>query len=485
MPDIDAIRRMDREGASVAAISRATGHDPKTVRKYVDMDDFSPKPPERQKRPSVLDPYKPFIDDILEQDTRVWRKQRHSTTRIFERLRDERGYDGGLTVVSTYVARRRREIAEGRDAFLDLEWAPGTCQGDFCDCDALWRGATARMHEFVASLPNSNAGWPQLFAGQTAECVCQGLWNVFAHIGGVPPLLVLDNATGAGRRGRGGLVTEAELFTQFRLHCRFEVRFCNPNSGHEKGNVERQVDYMRDRTMVPVPEVSDLAAFNEGLLARADAINARRRHYREGRPVAELLERDLGALLPLPAKPFAARRWTEVSCDKWGEATLEGAHTYDVSPEWARRRVRVEIDAYRVTFQDPATGDAICSYPREFGDGPTHARDPLAQLRILARKPGGYRESPFRSAIPEGLRERLDGLDRDGLASELGAIARAASRAGARAAVDAAASLAGGGRPLEASDVTALARRVAAGDEAADVGVDLGVYDRALIEGRR
>ncbi len=485
MPDIDAIRRMDREGASVAEISRRTGHDPKTVRKYVDMDDFSPDPPERRSRPSILDPYKPFIDEILREDAKVWRKQRHSTQLIFERLQKERGYKGGLTTVGTYVAKRRSEIAQGAGAFLDLEWAPGTCQGDFGDCDVMWRGEIVRMHALVASLPASNAGWPQLFAGQSAECVCQGLWNVFRHIGGVPPLVILDNATGAGRRGRGGTVTETELFTQFRLHCRFEVRFCNPGSGHEKGNVERQVAYMRDHTMVPVPEVSDLAAFNEELLARADAINAKRDHYRKGKGVAELLERDLAALLPLPKKPFIARRWVEVSCDKWGEATLEGAHTYDVSPEWARRRARVEIDAYRVTFQDPDTGDAICSYVREFGEGPTHARDPFAQLRLLAKRPGGYRESSFRSAIPKELKERLDGLERAELASELSAIQKAAARSGARSAVDAAARLAGSGRSLAASDVYALARRIAAGDEATDVGIDLAVYDRALLEGRR
>lgn len=90
MPEIDGIRRMDREGATPAEIARATNHDPKTVRKYIEMDDFSPKPPEKVERPSILDPHKPFIDEILTGDLKVRRKQCHSGTRIFERLRDER-----------------------------------------------------------------------------------------------------------------------------------------------------------------------------------------------------------------------------------------------------------------------------------------------------------------------------------------------------------------------------------------------------------
>ena len=39
------------------------------------------------------------IDRILEDDLARSRKQRHTAKRIFERLRDEYGYDGGYTTV--------------------------------------------------------------------------------------------------------------------------------------------------------------------------------------------------------------------------------------------------------------------------------------------------------------------------------------------------------------------------------------------------
>ncbi len=41
----------------------------------------------------------PVIDAILEADGTAPVKQRHTAKRIFERLRDEHGYAGGLTVV--------------------------------------------------------------------------------------------------------------------------------------------------------------------------------------------------------------------------------------------------------------------------------------------------------------------------------------------------------------------------------------------------
>ena len=40
-------------------------------------------------------PFLPVIDEILSSDRKLHRKQRHTTTQILERLRDEHAYDGG------------------------------------------------------------------------------------------------------------------------------------------------------------------------------------------------------------------------------------------------------------------------------------------------------------------------------------------------------------------------------------------------------
>ena len=36
-------------------------------------------------------------------------------------------------------------------------------------------------------------------------------------------------------------ITETKLFSCFRAHYGFRIRFCNPHAGHEKGNVENKV----------------------------------------------------------------------------------------------------------------------------------------------------------------------------------------------------------------------------------------------------
>ena len=65
------------------------------------------RPPARPK----LDPFVGIIDQILEEDKGQPAKQQHTSKRIFERLRDEHGYAGGITVVKDYVHERRAAVA--------------------------------------------------------------------------------------------------------------------------------------------------------------------------------------------------------------------------------------------------------------------------------------------------------------------------------------------------------------------------------------
>src|SRR5438477_9140311 len=92
---------------------------------------FSVPPGYRRRRPPArpkLDPFTGIIDGILAEDEGRPRKQRHTSKRIFERLRDEHGYAGGITIVKDYVlARRLRQ----REVFVPLRHDPGHAQADF------------------------------------------------------------------------------------------------------------------------------------------------------------------------------------------------------------------------------------------------------------------------------------------------------------------------------------------------------------------
>ena len=94
MSQVNYIRDLSNSGYRIAEISKKLKLDRKTVRKYLSQEDFSPTPPVRHPAPSKLDPYKPKILEWLVEDQHVWQKQQHTAKRIFDRLREEEGFDG-------------------------------------------------------------------------------------------------------------------------------------------------------------------------------------------------------------------------------------------------------------------------------------------------------------------------------------------------------------------------------------------------------
>ena len=92
------------EGLSKRAAARRFGIDRRTVDKMVE---FSVPPGYRRLKPPArpkLGPFIAVIDRILADDTGRPKKQQHTAKRIFERLRDEHGFTGGITIVKDYVA---------------------------------------------------------------------------------------------------------------------------------------------------------------------------------------------------------------------------------------------------------------------------------------------------------------------------------------------------------------------------------------------
>src|SRR3546814_17127431 len=85
------------EGMSIREASRVFGLHRETVSKMLR---YSAPPGYRRSAPvrrPKLDAFMGVIDRILAEDGSAPRKQRHTAKRIFERLRDEHGFEGGYT----------------------------------------------------------------------------------------------------------------------------------------------------------------------------------------------------------------------------------------------------------------------------------------------------------------------------------------------------------------------------------------------------
>ena len=130
-----------------------------------------------------------MIDAILEGDSKVPRKQRHTAKRIFERLRDEHGFDGQHTIFKDYVRERGRREQE---MFVPLSHAPGHGQCDFGEAVAIVGGVERKVHYFVLDLPHGDGCFVKAYSAESTEAFLDGHVSAFAFLGGAPQSILYD-----------------------------------------------------------------------------------------------------------------------------------------------------------------------------------------------------------------------------------------------------------------------------------------------------
>ena len=170
MYKVDVYLRVRRavmvEGMSMRETARTFGLHRDTVRKMLA---YSVPPGYRRQSPPKrpkLEPFTGVIDRILEDDLRRPRKQRHTAKRIFERLRDEYGFDGGYTTVKDYVRENRRQT---REMFVPLSHAPGHAQCDFGEALVVIGGVKQKAHCFVIDLPHGDGCFVKAYPAETQD----------------------------------------------------------------------------------------------------------------------------------------------------------------------------------------------------------------------------------------------------------------------------------------------------------------------------
>lgn len=317
-----------------------------------------------------------------------------------------------------------------RGESVRLGWDPGTMQAGFgqADFDYAFGGGRARMHYLPMSFPYSNHEVCEVFADEKDVCVCQGLKDCFEHIGGVPPVIVLDNATEAGRRRRDAIV-ESDLFRRLRLRYGFTARFRNPSAGKEKGNAEGKVGYTRRNFFVPVPEVDDLQDYNRGLAETLDAHSEEQLHYEKGPSWAALFQVDKAHLPPLPKKPFDVVKRASRTTDGHGRITLDGRHRHLASPSLACVSLTVGVRAFTVEIDAP-DGTPLRAYRRRSGKLFTSDEDPLALLEPLSMKTRAFTQPSVCALFDEDVRDAFGSMATDELKGQVKVISRLAQAYG-------------------------------------------------------
>lgn len=439
MAQVHGIRKLYfEEGKSISQISREMGYDRKTVRNFINKKDWNEAAPiiKGETEFPKLEPYKELITKWLVGDKKAKRKQRHTALRVYNRLMEEvEGFDCSYRTVASFVAIKKKEIFKKTEGYLPLEHPGGEAQVDFGDAQFYENGTLHNGKYLNVSFPFSNKGYLQLFYGENMECLLEGLIAIFCYIGAVPFRLWFDNTrTIVTKILKGGGRDLTERFLRFSEHLGFEAVFCNPESGHEKGNVESKVGYNRRNMLVPIPEFQNLAEFNAELLKRCDG-DGDRDHYRKSATINELFEEERDKLLPLPVSEFDTALYRTVNTNGYGRFYLnKGLHEYSSSPKYASSRILVRVTSTQVIPMDDSGRD-IVPHRRLYGDFKQQSMEWLPYLTQLARRPAALKYTGIYDLLPNEIKQYLKKCDRSDNGKILSVIAELTKKDGFKCAV--------------------------------------------------
>ena len=182
---------------------------------------------------------------------------------------------------------------------------------------------------------------------------------------------------GDGRRRR------TRTFTELQSHYLFEDRFGRPGKGNDKGKVEGMVGYIRRNFLVPVPSFDSFEALNACLEQRClERMDARLRGQAD--TIGQRMERDLEALMPLPAVAYDA---CEKQAGRVSSLSLVRYRTNDYSAPVAYGHRDVLVRGYVDRVVISCGSEVIATHPRSY-ERDDFVYDPIHYLPLLEQKAG-------------------------------------------------------------------------------------------------
>jgi transposase len=410
----------------VNTIAGELGLHHETVERAIEADRFVRAA--RQFRPSLLDPYKPFIDDVLDRHPRL------RATRLLEMVK-ARGYVGGYVPVMRYV-RAVRPTAKA-EAFLKLSTMPGEqAQVDWGHFGTIQVGnATRSLSCFVLVLSWSRAMFARFTLDQTLETFLRGHALAFERLGGAPRRILYDNLKSVVIERVGEHIRFHPQILECAGHYHFAPVPCAPYRGNEKGKVERTIQYLRHgffaaRRFTSVDDLNGQLTDWIERIAHARAVPGDPTR----RAVSAALVDEQSRLLPLPARRFACDHVRPIASGKQPYVRFD-RNDYSIPHDRIRQTLTLIASETEVRVVD-AVGTELARHLRSY-DSAVVIEDPAHLGKLTAEKRQARelrRRDRLRGACPSAARF-LEALARRGesLAAAAGRLSRLLDDHGATA----------------------------------------------------
>lgn len=232
---IRALSNMAKEGLSVSEIARQTGHDRKTVRKYL----LAKEEPKYNalRRGSKLDSYKDYIRIRLKEIPEL------SNRRILREIKAQ-GYTGSRSILGEFTKPLRE--AKQKEAVIRFETIPGEqAQVDWSSFGTIEEyGLKKRLYCFSMVLGFSRALYIEFTTSQDIFSFLSCHQNAFLYFGGYTRSILYDNTKTVVLSRCEGNIQWNRVFMDFAGFYGFRPTLCGLYRAKTKGKVERPFYYI-------------------------------------------------------------------------------------------------------------------------------------------------------------------------------------------------------------------------------------------------
>lgn len=389
----------DRLGLSIEQTAQALELHRQTVSKWSRRERYAQRanPP----RGSQLDPYKGQIVRWLEAHDL-------SAQQIFQRLR-EAGYQGGKTIVNSYV---RRVRPPKQKAYLKLVFTKGECaQVDWGVYGSVAVGNTRRRLSFFVMVQcYSRQIYVEFTVAQTMEHFLGCHERAFAALG-VPEKVMVDNLKSAVLRRLTGVAPVFNpRYLDYARHHNFKIVPCNVAAGNEKGRVESGVGYVK-KNFLRGTEFTDFSAVNPAAQLWLNEIANVREHGETHRRPVDLYAEERESLRRPNPNAYDLGRVLNVRASSQFRVSLD-TNRYSVPAKYANQRVIVKAYPERVCIyaQEQLIARHVRCYDRHLDrEDPDHPKALLEQRQNAREQrvmPRFLAISPKAQTYYEGLEAR-------------------------------------------------------------------------------
>lgn len=377
----EILRLFHAEHWRITTIATQLGLHHSTVRRVLDREGATAD--QLAMRPTMADPYLPFIQETLQKYPRL------TATRLFEMVR-LRGYPGGVDHFRDVVRRYRPRPAD--EAYLRLRTLPGEqAQVDWAHFGKIQIGnATRRLLAFVMVLSWSRQLFVRFYLGDAMPNFLRAHVAAFEFFGGVPRELLYDNLKSAVLERVGDAIRFHPTLLELASHYRYAPKPVAVARGNEKGRVERAIRFLR-HSFFAARTFKDLDDLNaQALEWCTNNAAARRCPGERTMTVAEAFREEGPRLLLLPDNPFPTWERVEVRVGKTPYARFD-LNDYSVPYTRVRRTLTVLADLDVVRILDGP--EVVATHPRSFDrdqqiEDPRHVQE-LVAFKHEARKMRG------------------------------------------------------------------------------------------------